>query len=194
MKNLVKVVALVAFMSVTTVSFAIQPILDVVTGDNKVVDIKMETESKKTRVKIIDANYETIFSENVYSENVYSKRFNFKSLPEGTYFLSVDDSLKETIFTLSVADSDISILKKVENFKPIYTRENGKVYMNFLNLEKEDVKITVVDSEGRTVFEEIVNDENKIEKVFNFSGAYKDTYTVIIKNKNSRFYERIIVG
>ncbi len=193
MKKVFKVAAVVAFMLTATVSFAIEPILNVVIGQDKVLDMKMNADSNQTHVKIIDANYEIIFYENVDSEDVYSKRFNFKSLENGTYFLSVDDALKETVFTLSIADSDISILKKAENFKPIYIREDDKVFMNFLNLEKEEVKITVFDSDGRTVYEEIVNDENKIEKVFNFSEAYEDTYTIIIKNKNARFYEQVVV-
>ncbi len=78
--------------------------------------------------------------------------------------------------------------KKVIKLKedPTFIKKGGRLFINLLNLDQEKVVIRVKDSEGRTVYSEVIKGEMIIEKAFNFEKAYKDDYTVeIIDNKKS---------
>lgn len=191
MKKVLKSIVVLTLLLTVSVSFAKEPILNVVANQDKVLDIKLDTSLNEIIMHIIDINDELIFSELIDSESTYTKKFNLKSLPVGTYYVNFDDVTKKTVFTVVITQNDISILKKEEKFKPVYNYKNGKLVMNFINLDKKDVEILIVDSDGRTVFEELIIDENKIGKVFNFTEAFEDTYTIIVKNKNNTYYKNI---
>lgn len=193
MKKVVRSIAVVALMFVAATGLAKEPKLSLTPNQEKSLNFEMDVTSKQTFVSIVDADGLIIYSENVKELNKYTKKFNLKNLPEGSYFLSVEDSLKETVFAFSVDDTKIVIAKRKENAKPIFRRMEGKVFLNLLNLEKEVVKIKVLDSEGRTVFKETITDEMLIEKVFNFEDAFKDNYTVVVQNNKDTYFEDVLV-
>ncbi len=194
MKNSAKLIVVLIVLLTASVNFAKEPILKVVTGLDKILDIKLDTDSHQTSLQIVDINNVLIYSDRIDSKSIYSKKFSLENVPSGTYFLSFDDVSKKTVFTIEVSEMEIKVLNKEEKLKPVYNYKNGKLVLNFLNLKKKDVKITIVDSEGRTVFEEVLSDEKHIGKVFNFTKAYTDTYTVIVKDENNRYFKNIFIN
>ena len=193
MRKVVRSIATVALMFVVATSMAKEPTLSVTSNTEKSLNFEMDAPSIKTVISIIDIDGVIIYTESVNAINDYSKKFDLKNLPEGRYFLNVEDSLRKTIFTLAIDDSTIEIDSRVENSKPVFRKAGDKVFLNLLNLEKGDVQITVYDSDNRVVFKEIITDTMLVEKAFNFETAYDDTYVVVVKNGNDTFYEDIVV-
>ncbi|MEP3208795.1 MAG: T9SS type A sorting domain-containing protein [Maribacter sp.] len=193
MKKVVRSIAVVALMFVAATGLAKEPKLSVNPSQEKSLNFEMDTTSEETFVRVVDMNGVIIYKEKVETVNSYSKKFNLKNLPEGSYFLEVEDALKETTFEFTVDDSTIRIDKRKENAKPVFRKKEGKVYLNLLNLEKEVVKIKVLDSENRIVFQETIADEMLVEKVFNFEDAFEDNYVVVVQNKKDTYYEDITV-
>ncbi len=79
------------------------------------------------------------------------------------------------------------------DFDPTFKRKGDKLFMNLLNLDKEKVIITVIDSEGRVVFKEVIKDAVVVEKAFNFENAFEDKYTVVITDSKETFQESVVV-
>ncbi len=193
MKKIVRSIAVVVLMFVAATGLAKEPKLSLTPNVKKSLDFEMDITSCQTIVSIVDLAGEIIFTEKIATGISYAKKFDLKNLPGGSYFLEVDNSLKETIFEFLIEDSKIKIAERKENVKPIFRKNEGRVFVNFLNLEKEAVEIKVLDSESRLVFEETISGEMLIEKVFNFETALKDDYTVVIKTKEDRYYETVTV-
>lgn len=193
MKNVVKSISIVIVLLTVSVNFANEPILKVLSNQEKVLDIQMNTDAHQTKLQIVDINSEVIYAERIDSKSSYAKKLSLESIPSGTYFLSFDDVTKKTVFTLEVSKGSITVLKKEEKIKPVYSYKNGKLVLNFINLEEKDVKVTIVDSEGRTLYEEVMVNEKYIGKVFNFTKAFEDTYTVIIKDENNTYFNNVII-
>lgn len=181
-------------MFVAATGLAKEPKLSLTPNAEKSLNFEMDATSEQTVVSVVDTYGVIIYTEKVESGNTYSKKFNFKNLPEGIYFIEVEDTLRETVFGFTVKDSNIIITESRENTKPVFRKKEEKVFLNLLNLEREEVEIMVLDSENRIVFEETIPGEMVIEKVFNFEDAFKDDYTVVIKNnKDTTYYEKISV-
>ncbi|MFS4494079.1 hypothetical protein [Maribacter sp. 2308TA10-17] len=193
MKKVVRSIAVVALMFSVATGLAKEPKLSLTPNVEKSLNFEMDITSEKTFVRISDMNAVTIYKEEVAAGNTYSKRFNLNSLPAGTYVLKIEDSLQETVFAFAIKDSEIIITEKKENVKPVFRRKEKKVFLNLLNLEKAVVKIKVLDSEGRIVFQETISDAMLIEKVFNFEDAYKDNYTIMVQNLNDTYSKDVIV-
>ncbi len=194
MKKIVRSIAVVALMFVVATGLAKEPKLSLTPNVEKSLNFEMDSASKRTFVSIVDTNGIIIYSENIAEAIIYSKKFDLKNLPEGSYFLKVEDALKETVFTFVVDDSEIVIAERKENTKPVFKRDSQRVFLNFLNLEKEEVKITVYNSESRVIFSEKVTDTMIVEKVFNFEKAQKDQYVVIVKRLNDTFYKDVAIN
>lgn len=193
MKKIVRSIAVVALMFVAATGLAKEPKLSLTPNTEKSLNFEMESTSEKTFLSIVDTKGAVLYSENITVANIYSKSFNLESLPEGIYFLKVEDTMKETVFVFNVDDSEIVIAEKKEKVKPIFRQKDGRVYLNLLNLDTENVKLKVYDSNDRILFNETITDELNVEKVFNFENAFKDSYTVVVSDSNNIYYETVDV-
>lgn len=193
MKKVVRSIATVALMFVVATSMAKEPKLSVAHNTEKSLIFEMDGLSNQTKVSIQDVEGVIIYSENVANVATYLKKFDLRNLPDGDYVLKVEDTMKVTVFEFDINDSKVSIAERKENTKPVFKKDGQRVFLNLLNSDKEDVKITIYDSENRVVFKETVTDTFLVEKAFNFEKAYEDTYRVVVKDGDDTFYEDISV-
>lgn len=184
---------MVALMFVTATSMANDEKLSLETN-NETRSLVFEMDAKKeTFIKLYDADNNVIYSENI-SGVLYSKRFNLKNIADGLYYFTTEDALKKTTYTISVRNTEVEIVDKRENAKPIFRTVDRIVYLNLLNLSKADVKIEIFDSSDRLVFTEKRENEMIIEKAINFKKAYSDRYTVVVKDSENTYYENIEIN
>jgi flagellar hook assembly protein FlgD len=193
MKKLVKSITVVALLFVVATGMAKEAKLSLTPNAEKSLDFKMDITSEETIISIVDTEGIIIFSEKVVGTKVYSKKFDLKNLPQGRYFLEVEDSVKETSFSFLVGDVAIEIIEKIEQVKPVFKQKEGRVFMNFLNLDEQEVKIKVLDGEGHVVFAESISNEQVIEKVFNFESAFASSYTLFVKKDSDTYSETVLV-
>ena len=194
MKTIMKFITVVAFMFITMVGLAKEPKLSIVSkNDMKSLVFELDSQSKETLIKFMDSNDKVMYSESVSNE-IYLKKFNLKKLSDGFYYFLADDSERSILYKISLEDNDVRIIDRKENAKPVFRTKGDKVFLNLLNLDKEKVEIKVYDSQDRVVYIETLNDQLLVEKAFNFEKAYKDSYTVVIKNSNDIYYKNIVVN
>ena len=194
MKTNLKFTAMIAFMFITAVGLAKEPKVSLLTeGQSKSLIVALDSKNNKTILKIIDENQNIIFSEKI-SVNSYTKKFDLDKLENGSYLFELDDSLRTLTYTISVENEEVKILRRIENNKPIFRKIGAKLYLNLLNLDSKDVEIKVFDSDNRTLFSEVVENENIVSKAFNFETAHEDRYTVVVKDGENTYYEDIVVN
>lgn len=194
MKKVLKFTTVVAFMFVTVISKADDFKSSLATTENgKNLIFKLDAASEETKIKLVDNNGILIYSEDISGQIGYFKKFNLNNLEKGIYSMKIEDSMTVIMYTISLSDTDIRIIERKENTKPVFRKKGEMVFLNLLNLEKEDVQIKVYDSANRIVFSERLKNDMIVEKAFNFANAYKDTYTVMVKNSNDVYYEHIVI-
>jgi len=154
---------------------------------------ELDSHAENTVIKLVDAENNIIYSENVDVLS-YTKKFDLKNLNDGWYYFTTEDALKTIVYTIDISNSDVKIVERKEKNKPVFKKDNGMVYLNLLNLDKKDVKIEVFDSSNRLIFSEKQTDEMIIEKAFNFTKAYKDSYTVVVHYSNETYYENVKIN
>ena len=160
--------------------------------ESKSLVFEMDAQNE-TAIKLYDAENHIIYSENV-SAISYSKKFNLKNVADGRYFFTTEDALRKVTYTILVRNTDVEIINRKENAKPVFKTEGRIVYLNLLNLSKKDVKIEIYDSSDRLVFSEKRENEMIIEKALNFNQAYNDQYTVVVKDSQNTYYENIVIN
>ena len=194
MKTIKKLTLSTAFLFITAFGMANKIDLRIDPEENsKTLVFRYDNLSTDAMLKFIDEQGNVIFSESLEDKAEYLKRFNLNTLETGTYFLEVEDAIKETEYTILVEDSGISIENKLEKNKPVFRKKDGLVYLNLLNLSKKEVEIKVFDNDNRVVFNQVFEKEERIEKAFNFKNAYSGRYNIMVKNLNDKYFEEVIV-
>tara|TARA_B100001146_G_C16199165_1_gene443321 strand:+ start:1960 stop:2544 length:585 start_codon:yes stop_codon:yes gene_type:complete len=191
MKKVARTAAMIALMFGTMTASANEGKLSLITNENaKSVVFELDAEAGKTTIKLLDNDSNVIYYENV-DKKAYAKKFDLHNLKDGQYFFTTDDALRTVVYTIDVKGSNVSILDKKEETKPVYRVKDEVVYFNHLNLDKNDVNVDVFDSSNRLVFSQEWKDTMVVEKVMNFKTAYKDTYTVVVTDGKKAYYETI---
>ncbi|MDO6518831.1 hypothetical protein [Zobellia uliginosa] len=194
MKKVVRTAAMIALLFSTTVGLASEPKLSVVPNENvKSFVYELDTQSGSTTIKFIDAEQNVIFFEKV-EKGAYAKKFDLSNLEDGLYFFKSEDDLKTISYTISIEGSDVKVIDRKENSKPVFRVKEGMVYLNLLNLDKKSVNIQVYDSSNRLVFSEKREGEMTIEKAFDFTKAYSGDYTVVVRDSKETYYKEISVN
>jgi hypothetical protein len=194
MKTILKFTAVTALMFTTVVGLAKEPKLSLMTADQKKsLIVELDSQYKESFLKIIDENQNIIFSEKI-SETAYTKKFDLNKLENGSYYLELDNSLRSLVYTISVENGEVKILKKKENNKPVFRKKGSKLYLNLLNLDSKDVQIKVFDSDNRMLYTEIIENESIVTKAFNFETAHEDRYTIVVKDGKNTYYKDILVN
>ncbi|SIS99770.1 hypothetical protein SAMN05421766_106184 [Zobellia uliginosa] len=185
---------MIALLFSTTVGLANEPKLSVVPNENvKSFVYELDTQSGSTTIKFIDAEQNVIFFEKV-EKGAYAKKFDLSNLEDGLYFFKSEDELKTISYTISIVGSDVKVIDRKENSKPVFRVKEGMVYLNLLNLDKKNVNIQVYDSSNRLVFSEKREGEMTIEKAFDFTKAYSGDYTVVVRDSKETYYKEISVN
>ncbi len=194
MKAIKKIIPSVAFLFITALGMANGMDLRIVpNNEDKSLVFQYENLTTNASLKFIDGQDNVIFTEKLKDKSLYTKRFDLNSLSTGTYFLIVEDAIKEVEYSITIDDTNISIASKSVKSKPVFRTTGDMVYVSLLNLKKDKVGIKVYDDNERVVFDEVFQDDDIVGKVFNFKKAYKGYYVIKVQKNDEVYHERINV-
>ena len=110
-------------------------------------------------------------------------------------FATVAGTATETkkVSVLPFSDTELEVLEAADKGKPIFRKKGERVFLNMLNLQGDKIEVKVFDSNRRLLFKEIFEDDLTVEKAFNFENAFEDNYTVVVKDGNGVYTEKINV-
>lgn len=193
MKKVMKFTTVIALMFVAAQSIASSPKLNLTPNTAKSLSLTLNAANQETIIRLSDVEGHTIFSEDIERQEMFSKRFDLSKLEKGTFLFTVENKLKEIVFTIELNDVIVKIIDRTENAKPVFRKGKGSVFLNLLNLDKKDVRIKVYDSSDLVVFEETIANTTLVEKVFNFEKAFEGSYTIMVQDATNSYYEVVVV-
>lgn len=150
-------------------------------------------QKKDFKITLKDANRITLWKENQQASQHFSKKINLMNLPDGTYFLEVEDEQTLTICEVLIEEDVLSIAKekRVQFFKPVIAQEAQSILFNLFLPNPKDAEITIFDAERNVVYQEFFVKQQKIERAFDFSQAEPGNYVLQTKTKG-RIFENYI--
>ena len=90
-----------------------------------------------------------------------------------------------------VANTSFGIESEVLTLDPVFKRKGEKLLINLLNADQVMVEIKILDSQDNVIFTERVAGDLIVEKVFDFSKAYNDSYKIVVAY-NQNAFEHIV--
>ena len=145
------------------------------------------------KITLKDADRVLLWKENQLAAKHFSKKINLVNLPDGTYFLEIEDPQMITSCQISIKDNHLMVeeQKRTKRYKPVITQKEEKVVLNMFSPTPTDVEITILDREQHSVYQEVFKGEQRIERSFDFSKAPGGSYTFQTNVDGRLFTQRI---
>ena len=111
-------------------------------------------------IVIADADKNILVSETVKNRSNFVKRYNMSQLERGKYTLTVTKKTVRTVQTFEITAKNLVIatIDKKEKFLPVVSMNKGKLDVNVLLGNYNNITVTILDNEGR----EVTKDKNYV--------------------------------
>lgn len=197
MKNVIKRSLAVVALSIATLASvsAKDFFMEVKRVDERTVDLIIEKTNQPVDIAFVDANGMVLYSYS-YKELASSiKRYNFKDLPNGTYYFEVESATKIERIPVLVTDNETVIKsdKKEVTYKPHFRVDGDIVSLNLLNIDESAVVIKVIDQMTNSiVHQEVLQGKKSIGKRFDFSSVNdRRVYRLEVTHLGNTYYKTV---
>ncbi len=185
MKTIITVVLALATMFAGAVE---KPRLDIYpVKDGKAV-VALANENPATFVISLKTNEgSTVYYNKAKESNTgYRKMFDFSELEDGAYQLSVKVNTTTISRNIQITDGTLHVSESELRFDPYFAFADGVLKISYLNFDKEDLSITIMD-DGEVLYEaELGNDFNNMVG-YDLSKLNGGTYRVILAGGNEDY-------
>ena len=145
-----------------------------------------------TEVHLLNATEELMYSESVKKgQHSYDKTFDLSSLESGNYTLSVRTGNQEVRQPFSLKEHLVTLdhKKRFEVFLPQINITSESIDLNLLNRRLATVKVSILDSRGDLVFEDLVPNVLSVQKRYNLRHLNNGSYTLVVRTPERVFYQ-----
>lgn len=188
LKNLTFAVLLLSPLAGILASDAL-PVFSVrATTDNSFVLTLSDQVKEKTRIRLVDANGVLLYNDTYRQKDAKSRQFNLRELPQGTYFLELENDLliyRQPV-TLTATGIDADPAERQELAKPFLScTPEGKMKVSYLHLDNEAVEVEVINATGQLVYREAINTAGPVMRSYDLGELPPGNYRAIVRTRNA---------
>lgn len=149
-------------------------------------------ETQVVEVSIYEANNEVVYRKKINALKGSTKTYDMNSLPDGSYRfqLKTDSSIVEYKIELKDGKTSVSDPSVADVVRPILTKKNGIITLNFENAPNGPLEIQILDRYNDAVYERVFEGDAKFVKRFDVANGLKEL-TFIIRSANQVFTKTV---
>jgi len=151
-------------------------------GASQTVKIDYGTDAKVVSLNVTDQNGNTLYA---YQHPEKAQSFDFSKVPDGSYYINVEND--NTISTTLVSKKDNAIrINKDYRFvlKPVFRQKDKKLNVYYVNSNRTPVEVDIYDANHEVVYS-YTSDDALVQKQFDFSKSAYGVYTVNVSTTDS---------
>lgn len=147
-------------------------------------------------ISIVDKAGHKLFQQKVKELSKYAKAFNLEHLPNGAYRLIIEQSDKTWIQPISIEENELYIKldEQQEIRKPNLVNKGAFVDFRFELKQDTDIDLNLSDDQGYRLYEESIDQENKLGRRFDVTALPVGTYYITVAAEGKYFRESFVVG
>jgi hypothetical protein len=149
-------------------------------------------ETQVIEVSLYDANNEVVYGKKINALKGSTKTYDLNSLPDGSYRFQLKTESNMTEYKIQLKDGKASVSDPLvaDVVRPVLTKENGIITLNFENAPKGPLEIQILDRYNDAVYERVFEGETKFVKRFDVARGLKEL-TFIIRSANQVFTKTV---
>ncbi len=177
-------------------SFGVETRIQVVHPDNghKSISIRIpQSDTPKVTVKLEDSKGETLYSKKSKGEDGVATLLNVNSLPNGMYYITVEDNYKITKQPLRIELDKVVVdeYKMATTQKPTFQYNTRRRLVSLNILTEGEIDVLLLNENGHKLL--VTKEMGQLNKTFNLKNLNQGNYTFIMSYNGKTFYENILV-
>jgi hypothetical protein len=184
--------ALVAILSITTISATPTGTYDVVLGaaTTSVTVNLTKIKHQIVTVKILDANDNTLMNETIKDKADVIKKYNMTQLADGSYemIITKEGSRINQPFSIKKGSVVLSETDKKETFFPVFRLKNDQLNVDAFLGHYGKITVSILNEEGNKVFTQTDDNVYMLHKSFDVSKLFHGNYKVEVQVGNEVYY------
>ena len=142
-------------------------------------------ETQVVEVSIYEANDEVVYRKKINALKGSTKTYDLNSLPDGSYRFELKTESNNVEYKVQLKDGKAPVSDPliVDVVRPVLTKENGIVTLNFENAPEGPVEIQILDRYNDAVYDRVFEGDAKFVKKFDVARDLKEL-TFIIRSAN----------
>ena len=172
------------------------------TGISVVADQKAEAvvlrinnpDKQRLKITLYDTKKQSLYEEKVNQQSTYSKKLKL-NLPNGQYFLSVEDEDGMRIYPITITDEKVEVdYKNIEKIsRPVFKQIGDKLQIRLSASHPETVKVIFIGDNKQSFFTDKVAFVQQFNRLYNLKELPRGSYTIRIDTADLVTYKKIEV-
>ncbi len=167
------------------------------------VDIQQVEDLRKVSVKLSGLKGTTtlqlrnsddlILVKESFNETHFGKVFDLSKLKDGRYEIQILTGNREIVQPIFKNEDQLTVKKNYRKmyFSPVVKVQGNQIDLSWFNGRISDMKLSINDDKGKTIYSEEIKNVIKVEKRFRLDQAEPGTYTFVINTPRKVYYESI---
>lgn len=190
MKNAVKISLLVILLNTGFMMEAAED-LGIKVLDSQNLMVELNSGSKGNVLLLKDKFGKVLFRDSITTNATYQKTFNLELVPNGIYYLNLDNEYRIQTTVIAKANSGLEIEKESGFiFKPSFKIKDKQVRVLLTNPEQKKTFLKVYDSSGILVGN-LTSKESVLKKTIDFSNVPSGKYRIEIGINGQNFKKEV---
>ena len=194
MKNVLKrmLVLVFAFTTITSIASSRSASIKVLKVKDNLINLKLMNLNESVAIALKDNDGITLYKEKVVN-SYFSKNFDLRNLEDGRYIIELENfnRIKEVSFSIVSGKVILEDAKEVVKYKPIVNLKGNSVYISKLCLNYETLEITMYDSDGNNLYNEMLSGKRNLGIKLNIEQLEVGKYDIVMKSGDKIFYKTI---
>ena len=190
MKNAVKFSLLVILLHTGFMMEAAED-LDIKVLDSQNLMVELNSGSKGNVLLLKDKFGKVLFKDSITTNSTYQKTFNLELVPNGIYYLNLDNESRIQSTVIAKTNYGLEIEKESGFvFKPLFKIKDKQVRLLLSNPEQRKTFLKVYDSSGILVGN-LSSKEVELRKTLDFSHVPSGKYKIVIEINGQNFTKEV---
>jgi len=193
MKKVIKSVLLIVVLATTLIVKGNNVNISI-NEKSKIINFKIDNNDGDLKVVVKDERGLILHTEK-YVGSAFAKSYDFKSLPNGNYYIEVEGKTKVKIFPISITNLGVKLIKKNELvfYKPVIRKSENRVFISKLNLlNNESLLVKLYDEKGNLLFNEKLTKELNLAITLNLENLKSGNYRLVLESNDKTYTESIL--
>lgn len=186
MKTTLRKCLLMILVLVSLTSYAsVDPVVRVKITEAKAFALYMSDWSGQVSISIKDINGYVLHQESLEDLNGYAEKYNIKALPNGLYFLEVEDTDLIKVFPITVQGQEVTLGEEDNIYKPLVSQIAGFVDVTRVAKNQGPLTVTISDHTGDLVFKETFSRNKHLRQRYDLTAldAGKYNFSFLIEGR-----------
>lgn len=193
MKTQIKLIAAAILIAMTTSVnlMAFEGSLNVSSKNS--IDLVINDVYSTTIITLKDAQNNILFEQSIEETEKFAKSLNLEQLPDGDYFIEIDNNTKVKIMPVSIKNDIVNVSESEmnEQFKPVVNEKDAMVYISQFSPTEAPLSVFIYNETNELIYTDVLKGKMDLGKVFDFSDSMEGQYHIYLES-NGMSYDHLV--